>query len=155
MTSHRRLFLKGLTAHAALAGLVSAGLLRPTRVLAADMWPAFGATTLNDALRGIEAAGAAESSEIVLKVPDIAENAAVVPIDVTSNIPGTESISVLVDKNPHPLAARFNFSNGALPQVHLRVKMQQTSNVRVVVKAGGKTWQMFREVKVTLGGCGA
>jgi len=130
-------------------------LLGPGLAWAKTNRPAFDAVTLQEALRGLDAAGASESRDIVLKVPDVADNAAAVPVDITSNIPNTESISVLVDKNPHPLAARFNFAPGVVPQVHLRLKMAQSSPVRVVVKAGGKTWQLSREVKVTLGGCGA
>lgn len=146
----RRAFL----AHTALVALVGAGLARPTRVLAGGR-PEFDATILSDTQRLLGARDAAASPDIVLKIADIAENAASVPLDITSTIPNTESISVLVDKNPHPLAARFNFTPGVLPQLHVRLKMAQTSNVRVIVKAAGKTWQAFREVKVTLGGCGA
>ncbi len=140
--------------HSAVAMMVL-GLTSPGRVLAAPERRGFDAVTVTDALRGIDAAAASESRDIVLRVPDVADNAAAVPLDIVSNIPNTESISVLVDKNPHPLAARFNFSNGALPQVHLRLKFAQTSAVRVVVKAGGKTWQISRQVQVTIGGCGA
>lgn len=151
---NRRLFLQASITRGTLAALIAAGALRPGRVLAAAR-PAFDATTLPAALRELQAGAAAESRDILIKVADIAENAAIVPVDIASNIPDTESISVLVDKNPHPLAARFNFSEGALPQVHVRLKMAQSSNIRVVVKARGKTWQAFREVKVTAGGCGA
>ncbi|MBX6393712.1 MAG: thiosulfate oxidation carrier protein SoxY, partial [Burkholderiales bacterium] len=94
------------------------------------------------------------SADIVIKAPDIAENGAVVPIDITSNIPGTERISVLVDKNPFPYVGTFDVSKGALPYVHLRVKMGESSNVRVVVTANGQHYEAVKEVKVTIGGCG-
>jgi len=61
------------------------------------------------------ASGAAASKDIVIEAPQIAENGAVVPIEITSNIPGTKSISVLIEKNPFPLTARFDFMEGALP----------------------------------------
>ena len=153
MNDARRYFLQAVS-HTAVAGL-ALGLIGPGRVLAATERRGFDAISVNDALRGIDAAAASDTRDIVLRVPDVADNAASVPMDIVSNLPNTESISVLVDKNPHPLAARFNFSPGVLPQVHVRVKMAQTSNIRVVVRAGGKTWQIAREVKVTLGGCGA
>lgn len=153
MDRTRRHFLH-VTSQAALASL-ALGLIGPGRVLAGPERRGFDALTVPDALRGIDATNASESRDIVLRVPDVADNAAAVPVDIVSNIPDTESISVLVDKNPHPLAARFTFANGALPQVQVRLKMAQTSPVRVVVKAGGKTWQMSRQVQVTIGGCGA
>jgi sulfur-oxidizing protein SoxY len=76
-------------------------------------------------------------------------------VDVVSAIPNTTSIAVFVEKNPQPLTAVFNFSNGALPEVRVAVKMGQTSNVKVVAKtADGKFYSAQKEVKVTTGGCG-
>jgi sulfur-oxidizing protein SoxY len=78
----------------------------------------------------------------------------VVPIEITSNIPGTKAISVLIEKNPFPLVARFEFAEGALPYVKLNAKFGETSDVRVVAEAGGRNFLATREVKVTIGGCG-
>ena len=77
-----------------------------------------------------------------------------VPIEVTSNVPGTKSLAVLIEKNLFPLAAKFDFREGALPFVRVNVKMGESSNVRVVVEAGGKFFTAVKEVKVTIGGCG-
>lgn len=150
----RRTLLKGAGASGALAVALAAG-LRPSRVLAAE-WnkAAFSATDLAGALKAIGASGAAESKDVVLKAPDIAENGAVVPIEAVSHIPGTTELAILVEKNPLPLAASFTFAGGAQPSVALRVKMGQTSNVKVVAKAGGKSYVASKEVKVTIGGCG-
>ena len=130
-------------------------LVKPWAVFAA-VWnkEAFGAKTAADALKGIGAAGAAASGDITIEVPQIAENGAVVPVEITSNIAGTKSISVLVDKNPFPLVAKFDFMEGALPFVKVNVKMGETSDVRVIAEAGGRHYVATREVKVTIGGCG-
>jgi sulfur-oxidizing protein SoxY len=128
--------------------------MKPLAVLAAWNEQAFGAKTAADALQGIGAAGAAPSKDIVIEAPQIAENGAVVPIEVSSNIPGTTAIAVLIEKNPFPLASRFEFKEGALPFVKLNVKMGETSDVRVVATAGGKSYVATREIKVTIGGCG-
>jgi len=155
-TNHlRRTILKGAGATGSLAALFAAGLLKPSQVLAAE-WnkSAFEAKDLSAALASIGADAAAESKDIVIKAPDIAENGAVVPIDVSSNIAGTQSIAILVEKNPLPLTSSFDFANGALPQVAVRLKMGQTSNIKVVAKAGGKSYIATKEVKVTIGGCG-
>ena len=115
---------------------------------------AFEAKDTAGALKGIGAGAPADSKELILKVPDIAENGAVVPVDVISRIPNTSSISILVEKNPLPLSAHFDFANGALPEASARLKMGQTSLVKAVAKANGKFYVAQKEVKVTVGGCG-
>ena len=137
-----------------LLGALAAALARPFAAFAAWNESAFGAKTTQDALKGIGAANPAPSKDIVIEAPQIAENGAVVPIEITSNIPGTSSIAVVLEKNPFPLAAKFDFKEGALPYVKVNVKMAETSNVRVVAAAGGKHHFATREVKVTIGGCG-
>ena len=129
-------------------------LAKPLSVLAAWNEQAFGAKTAPDALKGIGASAAAPSKDIVIEAPQIAENGAVVPIEISSNVPGTTAIAVVIEKNPFPLAARFEFKEGALPFVKLNVKMGETSDVRVVAFAGGKQFTATREIKVTIGGCG-
>jgi sulfur-oxidizing protein SoxY len=134
---------------------VAAGLLRPAEALADWNKSAFESKTVADALRNLKVASAADSKDIVIRAPDIAENGAVVPIEIQSNIPGTRSVTVLIEKNPFPYAAGFDFAQGTLPFVALRVKMGETSNVRVVVAtADGKFHAAAKEVKVTIGGCG-
>ena len=135
----------------ALLGLL---LAKPLSVLAAWNEQAFGAKTAADALKTIGASGAAPSKDIVIEAPQIAENGAVVPIEISSNVPGTTSIAVVIEKNPFPLAGKFEFKDGALPFVKLNVKMGETSDVRVVAFAGGKQFSATREIKVTIGGCG-
>lgn len=137
-----------------LLGAAAALLLKPFAALAAWSKDAFGAKSAADALKSLGAAGAQPSKDIVIEAPQIAENGAVVPIDITSNIPGTTSISVFIEKNPFPYTGTFDFSQGAVPYVHLRVKMGESSPVRVVVAAGGKFYTAAQEVKVTIGGCG-
>jgi sulfur-oxidizing protein SoxY len=138
-----------------LIGVLGVTLAKPWAVFAA-VWnkEAFGAKTAAEALKGIGAAGAAASGDIAIEVPQIAENGAVVPVEITSNIAGTKSISVLVDKNPFPLVAKFDFMEGALPFVKVNVKMGETSDVRVIAEAAGRHYVATKEVKVTIGGCG-
>jgi sulfur-oxidizing protein SoxY len=138
-----------------LVAACAAVLLKPWAALAAA-WnkDAFGAKTAADALKSIGAANASPTKDLAIEAPQIAENGAVVPIEITSNIPGTRSISVLIDKNPFPLVGKFDFLDGALPYVKLNVKMGETSDVRVLAEAGGKHFVATREIKVTIGGCG-
>ena len=138
-----------------ITGLFLLLLAKPFAALAAS-WnkDAFGAKTTADALKSLGAVGAAPSKDILIEAPQIAENGAVVPIEVSSNIPGTSALVVLIEKNPFPLAGRFEFKEGALPFVKLNVKMGETSDVRVLAEAGGRHYVATREIKVTIGGCG-
>jgi sulfur-oxidizing protein SoxY len=138
----------------ALATAVAAGLLSPGRAFAAWNKGAFEAKSALDAMRALGMSNAEDSKNIEIRAPDIAENGAVVPIDITSNIPGTTSISVFIEKNPFPYTGTFDVSQGAMPFVHVRVKIGESSPVRVVVAAGGKYYTTAKEVKVTIGGCG-
>ena len=155
MDALRRVVLRSTAGGAALAAALAAGVLKPRHALAAG-WnkDAFGAKTLADALKGIGAATPAESKDLLIEAPQIAENGGVVPIEITSNLPGTRSISVLIEKNPFPLAGKFDFKEGAVPFVKVNVKIGESSNVRVVAEAGGKFYVAVKEVKVTIGGCG-
>ncbi|HEX4927666.1 MAG TPA: thiosulfate oxidation carrier protein SoxY [Burkholderiales bacterium] len=148
MNAVRRLLLQG-------AGALAAGLLTPLAALAAT-WnkEAFGAKTPADALKGIGASAATPSNDVIIEAPEIAENGAVVPIEITSQVPGTKSIAVVIDKNPFPLVAKFDFMEGALPYVKVNVKMGETSDVRAVAEANGKHYSATKNIKVTIGGCG-
>jgi sulfur-oxidizing protein SoxY len=141
---------------ASVLGLaVAAGIIKPGEAFAAE-WNAnaFNAKTLPEAEKALGAAGPADSKDVVLTGPDIAENGAVVPVALASKLPKTEYMAILVEKNPNPLAASFNVVEGTEPAVTTRIKMGTTSNVIALVKADGKWYTASKEIKVTLGGCG-
>jgi sulfur-oxidizing protein SoxY len=155
MNHNRRILLKGTLAAGATGLAISAGLLTPKSVLAA--WPkaAFEAKDIDAALTAaVGGSNSSDSDKIKLKAPDIAENGAVVPITVTSSISGTESITILVEKNASPMAANFQLGASTEGYISTRIKMGKTSDVMAVVKAGGKLYSTKKQVKVTIGGCG-
>jgi sulfur-oxidizing protein SoxY len=154
MNALRRNVLKGATGASAVAVAVAAGLLKPTQVLADWNKAAFEAKNVGDAMKGMGVASPADSKDISIKAPDIAENGAVVPVEVTSAIPGTTSIAIMAEKNVTPLVADFKLSGGTQGYISTRIKMGATALVRAVVTAGGKTYTAAKEVKVTIGGCG-
>jgi sulfur-oxidizing protein SoxY len=135
-----------------LATLVGCGMLTARQALAAEA-SGFDAKTLGEALKSLGSAPA-DSKEVSITSPDIAENGAVVPVAVTSRLPKTQEIYILVEKNPNPLTASFTIPDGTEPFVSTRVKMGQSSNIYAVVKADGKLYSTVKETKVTLGGCG-
>lgn len=149
---HRRSFLRwGASAFALLA----VDLFTPLRALAAE-WKksAFTAKEAKAALTELGIANYAESREILVKAPDIAENGAVVPIEITSLLPNTSEIIVVGEKNLVPLVARFMIGPGMAPEISLRMKMAESGKVRAIVKSGNGYYTAAKEVKITIGGCG-
>jgi len=156
MQNMRRKVLKSGGAMTVYALLVAAGWLKPGDA-AAQAWnkSAFEAKSMDEAMKAFGGSAPAQSKDIAfVSTPDIAENGAVVPIGVTSTLPKTESIAILVEKNPNMLAAVFDIPAGTDPALSTRIKMGQSSNVYALVKADGKYYVASKEIKVTLGGCG-
>lgn len=139
---------------AAAAILAGAGLL--SRQALAFNKDAFAAKALPDALKALGATSAmAESADVTLTAPDIAENGAVVPLAVASTLPGLKHLVLLVEKNPSALVAVFNVNDAVEANFATRTKMGQTSDVyAVAITADGKALYAKKEIKVTLGGCG-
>lgn len=155
MNQSRRDLLKASGGVSVMALAASAGLLK-SGPAHAEEWnkAAFDTKSLQDTVKALGGAPATESKDIAITSPDIAENGAVVPVSVTSKLGKTESIAILVEKNPNALSASFDIPGGTEPFVSTRVKMGQTSNVYALVKADGKYFYSTKEIKVTLGGCG-
>ncbi|MCL4772417.1 MAG: thiosulfate oxidation carrier protein SoxY [Burkholderiaceae bacterium] len=155
MNSSRRTTLQVAGSAGLYGALVSIGLLRPGSAAAQALdQAAFKTAGVAATLEALGAKGAAESRDVVIVAPDIAENGAVVPVAVKSSLPKTQMIALLVEKNPNALAGAYEFLEGADPEVSMRIKMGQTSDVVALVKADGKFYVARKEVKVTLGGCG-
>lgn len=95
-----------------------------------------------------------ESSQVKLKAPEIAENGAIVPINVSTTLNNVDSIMIFVENNPQPLSSGYQLTALAEPSIGTRLKMGKTSNVMAAVKSGDKVYTSTQEVKVTIGGCG-
>lgn len=152
MNRERRTFVRnaGVLAVLAAGGFLKAG------EAGEDLWnkPAFSAESLEGALKVLVDSPSMESAEVTIVAPDIAENGAVVPVGVIATMAGVESIAILCEENPHPLAAIYEIPGGTHADVKTRVKMAKTSNVLVLVKADGRVHTARKEIKVTRGGCG-
>jgi sulfur-oxidizing protein SoxY len=139
----------------AVVGLLAAAGMWPIGAQAA--WPqaAFDAKTLADAVKALGGAAPAESKDVTITGPDIAENGAVVPVGCATALPGLKRMLLLVEKNPSVLAAVFDVTDAVETNFNTRVKMGQSSNVFAVAMMGdGKVLFAQKEIKVTLGGCG-
>jgi sulfur-oxidizing protein SoxY len=154
MSLPRRTFLKGIIA---TGGAMALGTTVLPPAVMAD-WPkmAFDATTIEDALMALfESSNVEKSDKITIDAPDIAENGAVVPVEITANMPNVKSITVISEKNPVPLVGQFNFADNAEGWVKTRIKMGGTGDIVAVVKADDKLYVARRKVQVTRGGCDA
>ena len=154
MPETRRSFIKLFLSVSVSTIAAAAGIL-PASVRAA--WPHeyFANVQLKEAVSLLfDDRKITETDKIKLKLPRIAENGAVVPITVTSKLEKVESISIFVEKNPVPLAARFSLSPEVDPFVSARLKMAETCDVIVLVEADGNVYSAKKQVKVTIGGCG-
>jgi len=138
---------------AVLAGLLaSAGY--PQYALAFNK-NAFEAKSVQDAVRAAGGGALAESKDVTLTGPDIAENGAVVPLGVSTGLAGVKDLLILVEKNPNVLVAMFRVNDAVDANFMTRAKMGQSSDVyAVAIMADGRALFSKEGVKVTLGGRG-
>jgi len=154
MNNQRRNVLKSGSGAALLSVLAAAGIITPGVALADWNKAAFEAKSMADTLKAMGATTPADSKDVQLTAPDIAENGAVVPIGVASTLPNVTMVAIMIEKNPSTLAATFTLPAGTESNIQTRVKMGQTSNIFAVVKSDGKFFMTSKEIKVTMGGCG-
>lgn len=160
MNTTRRKFIQLVGGGSALALVLGPGLV--SRVLAADPSPLaagddrkqFETQDIDEVVKLLGGDKAEASGEIDLHAPEIAENGAVVPIEITSKLPNTKLIAIVSDKNPHALTAVFHIPEGTEAWISTRVKIAETSNVVALVQTDKGFFRTDRMVKVTLGGCG-
>jgi sulfur-oxidizing protein SoxY len=98
---------------------------------------------------------------IALEAPYRAENAAVVPIGITAGFEQTperyiDTIWLIVDKNPGPLAGKFTFSPKAgRADLSLRLRINAYSPVRAIARTNDGKLHMARQYVKASGGCAA
>jgi len=156
VTTTRRLILRGAGA-VALIGLGDTAFgVFPALAAANDKYPeeAFKQKGDADAIKALYGRSHEASDQVKLDAPEIAENGGVVPISVTTTLADVTSIAFFVRENPNALAASYQIPAGTVPAVANRLKMAKTTDVIVIVEAGGKLYSATKEVKVTVGGCG-
>jgi sulfur-oxidizing protein SoxY len=147
----RRSILKAAGTISAAAAAVAAF---PRAVFAAYSDKAFKNPKVEDSLNELFGGNATTpSGDVKLKAPDIAENGAVVPIEVSTSLKA-DKIAFMVKENPNPLAIVADIPAGTEAMVKTRVRMGKTTQVTAVVSSNGKLYTASKEVKVTIGGCG-
>jgi sulfur-oxidizing protein SoxY len=151
----RRVVLAGVGS-IALTGLGVACPSSAAFAAANDKYPedAFKQKDGKEAIKLLYGRNPEPSDKIKLDAPEIAENGAVVPVSVSTSLMDVTSIAFVVPENPNVVAAYYKIPSGTMPNIANRLKMAKTSDVIVIVEAGGKLYSAAREVKVTVGGCG-
>jgi len=149
--SRRRVLAQSAT----VAALLAAAGLWPGQARAAWNRTAFEARSLADVVKALGGSAPAASKELQLGGPDIAENGSVVPLTLSSSLPGIRRLVLLVEKNPNILSAVFELGDGVEADFRLNLKMAQSSNVFLVaMMSDGRVLYTTREIKVTIGSCG-
>lgn len=148
----RRYSLKLLTSGSLI---LLSGILKPVIALAKWNEVAFAATDFNSAVNNyFPNQEIQETDKITINVHPVIENGAVVPVKIKTDLTRPESITIFVDKNPTPLIANFDLFPGCLGFVSTRIKMENPSNIIVIVKTEDKLFMTKTFVEVHEGGCG-
>ena len=117
-----------------------------------DLELAFAARTFAEAISAL--GGMPQlSKQISFELPQVAENGALVPISVSSQLRGTRDILILVDGNPQPVAACFSIPDGTEAYAAIRIRLAQSGTVYVVVRTEEGLFSAARAIQVTVGGC--
>jgi sulfur-oxidizing protein SoxY len=152
MQTRREMISQSATVAAMLAAV---GLMPGLAQAAGFETAAFAAKSMADLTKALGVGTPAESKDVTITGPDIAENGAVVPVGAASALPGVKRLLLLVEKNPSMLAAMFDVTDAIEANITTRVKMGQSSDVyAVAIMNDGKVLFARKEIKVTLGGCG-
>jgi sulfur-oxidizing protein SoxY len=154
MDLQRRNTFKAVGGLTVFGMLMAAGLIKPGTAMAAAGREAFEAKTIDEALKLLGADAPTESADVWLSLPDIADNGAVVAVEVISHVPNTTQMTILIDKNPRMVAGIFDFPDGTLAEIHTRLRIAESGEVYAVAMADGKFHYSRKAVRVTMGGCG-
>jgi sulfur-oxidizing protein SoxY len=122
-----------------------------------DMWPMLRTSLFKDRAIVDDAAGEVVS----LRAPARAQDAAVVPVSISTHVEQTPTryvskVYLLIDQNPSPVAAIFSFTpDSGRADIETRVRVEDYTWMRAVAEMNdGKLYMSARYVKAA-GGCSA
>ncbi|HEY8097840.1 MAG TPA: thiosulfate oxidation carrier protein SoxY [Methylobacter sp.] len=154
MTDNRRAFIKKSVALGGYSMITASGLLASPDASAEWLTETTSTDILQQTIKRLfKDQKIIESDKIDIQIPKTAENGASVPITVTSSLNNVEGISILIEKNPIPLVAKFELSPDLEPFVSTRLKIAESSAVAVIVETNEGFYTTSKKVIVTPGGC--
>ena len=149
------------TAHAAALALIlaTAALAGPVRAAGASDTEQERAARWQEIAKSIFGDRTIEKTDSLVKIdaPARALDAALVPITLTMPNDGQiKAVSLIIDDNPAPYAAKFEFGPAADPaELKLRVRVNNYTDMHAVVETtDGKLYEAKQFVKAS-GGCSA
>lgn len=156
MKTTRRNFIVQLSSWLVVMTTCAGNILKSVAAFADWNVDAFSSETKAGALAALfpEIKTISPSDAITISVHDVVENGAVVPIKVATSLPSPESITIMVEKNPNPLIAKFNMTPVCVGTVSTRIKVAEPSMIIAIVKSDGQLFTAQRMVEVVEGGCG-
>ncbi len=95
-----------------------------------------------------------DSPEILVNLPTNAENGAVVPITIQSQLDNIDRVYIWAEKNPTPLVAEFELAKDVAVHITARIKLAESSHVIVIARQDQQLLRNLQWVKVMQGGCG-
>lgn len=103
----------------------------------------------------------AAEGRITLRLPEIAENGATVPLTVEVESPMTAddhvtAVHIFAERNPLPNVASMRFTPSSGEAIAAtRIRLAESQTVRVLAEmSDGSVFAAARDVTVTIGGCG-
>ncbi|NOS74407.1 MAG: thiosulfate oxidation carrier protein SoxY [Methyloglobulus sp.] len=151
MKVNRRKFLKTSLAFGTTGIILLELQLAQAEWVSTDFAPGSFDATMKQLLKGKTIV---ETDKINLNIPEIAENGALVPVTVTSSIKDIQSIAIVVEQNPVPLAIQAQLMPELETFLSARLKIASTSFVFALAETEKEFYSIKKKVKVTIGGCG-
>ena len=106
--------------------LLGAALLPLGELLAQAARKGFDSQGLAATLQALGLAQPQASRDLQLDAPDIAENGALVRVELASKLPGVKKLWLISEKNPVALLAAFELSDALEPRLATQIKLAES-----------------------------
>lgn len=120
---------------------------------AADTKPTVAEQSTAEVLAALKAQKPDSGNRILLSAPEIADSEVVFRVKIVSTIPATDWIALFDPKVADPVSAQFFTTTTGEATFLADIKLQKTARLRAVVRAGGKFYEVSKEVKIALTNC--
>ncbi|MDT9001243.1 thiosulfate oxidation carrier protein SoxY [Paucibacter sp. APW11] len=133
-----------------LQGFVGAVLLLACAVVTAQpaLDAARAARTVPAALQALGISETEATKRVLIDVPDIVDQKSGAWLKIRSEVPGTDLVLVLAEREIPPLLHLDEFAPTQGDVAKLKLKLSKTSRLRVIVRASNKYFVVAKEVKV-------
>lgn len=119
-------------------------------------WPAelFGADNSDDLIDRLTRGEVVDESDaVVLKVPALVENPAILPVSVECSLDDVKSISLLLASNRNPMVATFRYGDSVAPRLSTRVKLEGPGDVVALVQTSDRYYLSRKSVGIKAFAC--